>query len=61
MRDRIIAAYLKDFIEEFGLSDLNEAEAFEHFVNCFCDSRYLRLVAPLVAEQPVDFQGYGSP
>lgn len=33
MQDRIIAAYLADFITEFGLRDLTEAGAFEYFVN----------------------------
>lgn len=33
MKDRIIASYLTDFIAEFGLRDLSEAEAFEYFVN----------------------------
>jgi cold shock CspA family protein len=33
MRDRIVAAYLKNFTSQFGLADLSEAEAFEHFVN----------------------------
>jgi len=40
MRDRIIAAYLKDFIEQFGLSELNEAAAFEHFVNYYVTSKH---------------------
>lgn len=41
MRDRIIAAYLKDFIEQHRLSDLKEAEAFEHFVNyCVISKHY---------------------
>jgi cold shock CspA family protein len=33
MRDRIIAAFLKDFVAEFGLSDLDESDAFEDFTN----------------------------
>ncbi len=35
MRDRILAAHLKDFVEVFGLSDLDEATAFERFVNYY--------------------------
>jgi cold shock CspA family protein len=33
MNDRILAAQLDDFLKEFGFKDLNEAEAFEQFVN----------------------------
>jgi hypothetical protein len=33
MKDRILAAYLKDFGQQFGLADLGEAEAFEQFTN----------------------------
>jgi cold shock CspA family protein len=33
LKDRIISAYLKDFVDQFGLAALGEAEAFEHFVN----------------------------
>lgn len=33
MKDRIIASYLKSFTEQFGLTDLDEAKAFENFVN----------------------------
>ena len=33
MKDRILTAYLKDFSDDFGLADLDENEAFEHFVN----------------------------
>jgi cold shock CspA family protein len=33
MKDRIIATYLKDFVEQFGLTYLDDNEAFEHFVN----------------------------
>jgi cold shock CspA family protein len=31
MKDRIIAAYLADFVKEFGLGELTESEAFETF------------------------------
>ena len=40
MKDRIISAYLRDFIEEFGLHDLDESQAFEHFVNYCAISRH---------------------
>lgn len=33
MKDRIITSYLKDFTDEFGLGDLGETKAFEHFVS----------------------------
>ena len=33
MKDQIMAAYLEDFVQEFGLTGLEESEAFEHFVN----------------------------
>ena len=33
MKDRILTSYLKDFSDDFGLADLDENEAFEHFVN----------------------------
>jgi cold shock CspA family protein len=33
MKDRIIESYLNDFVEENYLSDLNEHEAFEQFIN----------------------------
>jgi cold shock CspA family protein len=33
MKDRIIESYLKDFVEKFDFTALNEAEAFERFVN----------------------------
>ena len=33
MKDRIIGAFLKDFTAEFSLGYLDEAEAFEQFVN----------------------------
>ncbi len=40
MRDRIIDAYLKDFLDQFGLAGLDESEAFEHFVNHSVISRH---------------------
>lgn len=41
MRDRIIAAHLKDFTEQFGMSDLDESEAFEQFINyCVISKHY---------------------
>ena len=33
MHDRIIDAYLKDFVTQYGFVDLDEPTAFEHFVN----------------------------
>jgi len=33
MKDRVIEGYLKNFIEEHNLNDLNQQEAFEQFVN----------------------------
>ena len=33
MKDRILTAYLKDFTDDFGLAELDEDKAFEHFVN----------------------------
>ena len=33
MKDQIIAAYLKDFLNQFSLSGLDESSAFEYFVN----------------------------
>ena len=40
MRDHILAAHLKDFVERFGLSDLDEATAFERFVNYYVISTH---------------------
>ena len=40
MRDHILAAYLKDFVDQFGLSDLDEATAFEQFVNYYVISTH---------------------
>jgi len=33
MEDKIVAGYLRDFVEDYGLEALEEPEAFEHFVN----------------------------
>lgn len=33
MEDKIIAGYLRNFIEDYGLEALDESEAFEHFFN----------------------------
>ena len=33
MKDRFLAAYLKDFTDDFGLAEFDENELFEHFVN----------------------------
>ena len=33
MKDKLIEGYLKDFIDIHELTDLQESEAFEHFVN----------------------------
>ncbi len=33
MEDKIIAGYLRDFIEDYGLEALEDSEAFEHFFN----------------------------
>ena len=31
MKDHILSAYLKEFVEEFGLTHLTEIDAFEYF------------------------------
>jgi hypothetical protein len=33
MHDQIITAYLADFVQKFGLRELDEGAAFERFVN----------------------------
>jgi hypothetical protein len=33
MKDKLIEGYLKDFVDSHELTDLEESEAFEHFVN----------------------------
>ncbi|MDO9538299.1 MAG: AIPR protein, partial [Thermoplasmata archaeon] len=33
MEDKIVAGYLRDFVEDYGLETLKEPEAFEHFFN----------------------------
>src|SRR5687768_15661460 len=40
MKDRILEAYLKDFVTEYSLDDLTEPEAFESFVNYCLISRF---------------------
>jgi cold shock CspA family protein len=40
MKDRIITAYLKDFVEEFSLNSLDETEAFEAFVSHLIMSKH---------------------
>lgn len=40
MNDRILEAYLKDFVNEYGLLDVSESEAFESFVNYCLVSRF---------------------
>ena len=40
MRDRIIDAYLRDFVAEFGLAVMEQTKAFEHFVNYCVISRH---------------------
>ena len=40
MKDRILDAYLKDFVEEYGLKELDEATAFEHLVSYCVVSKY---------------------
>lgn len=40
MKDRIVEAYLKEFRERFGFTALDEAAAFEHFVNHNIISRH---------------------
>ena len=40
MKDRIIDAYLRDFVAEFGLADMEHTKAFEHFVNYCVISRH---------------------
>jgi cold shock CspA family protein len=39
-KDRIISTYLADFVKEFGLGDLEQPKAFEHFVNYCVVSRH---------------------
>ncbi len=33
VHDRIIEGYLKEFVETFSLQELDDSEAFEHFIN----------------------------
>lgn len=40
MKDRVLTAYMKDFVQQFGLTDLDEADAFEHFVTYCVISKY---------------------
>lgn len=40
MNDRILTAYLNDFIDEYGLVDIDEPKAFEHFTSYFIVARY---------------------
>jgi cold shock CspA family protein len=40
MKDRIVAAFLDDFVHEFGLAGLDESKAFERFANYCVVSRH---------------------
>ena len=40
MKDQIIGAYLNDFKEQFGLTDVEDAPAFEQFINYCVVSKY---------------------
>ncbi len=40
MQDRILDAYLQDFVSEFRLETISESTAFEHFANHCVMSRH---------------------
>jgi cold shock CspA family protein len=47
MKDRILSAYLKDFIDEFSLTGLAEGEAFERFASyCLVSKHYTEVFDP---------------
>lgn len=47
MQDRILEGFLKAFVSEFGLTSLNESDAFERFVNhCVLSKHYADTIDP---------------
>ena len=40
MNDRILTAYLNDFVDEHGFGEMEESKAFEHFTSYLIVGRY---------------------
>jgi cold shock CspA family protein len=47
MEDKIIAGYLRDFVEDYGYEALDEPEAFEHFFNYCILSTHIPSTFPI--------------